>query len=284
MKWNIVSDSSIDLFNMEFNYDNIRFSTVPFAIDVGETEYLDDENLDVCELITAMKNCDSASRTACPSIGSWCEKFNEDGNTIAITITSGLSGSYNSACAARNMILEDYPDKKIAIIDSLSVGPEMVLILRKICDLIAQNKDFDYVVKETLQYMKHTCVSFVLSSFDNLVKNGRMNKLTGFIANKLGLLGIGIASEKGTIEMQGIARGKNKAVDLILNDMKHRATQIKSVVISHCQNVEFAKRVKNEIQNVWSNADITILPTRGLCSYYAEQNGLIIGFLEQHCI
>lgn len=284
MKWNIVADSSIDLFDMECNCDNINFSTVPFAIDVGETEYIDDENLDVGELVNAMKNCDIASRTACPSIGSWCEKFNEDGYTIAITITSGLSGSYNSACAARNMILEEQPDKKIAIIDSLSVGPEMILILRKLCDLISQGKDFDDVVKETLEYMNHTCVSFVLSSFDNLVKNGRMSKLKGFIANKLGFLGIGIASAKGTIEMKGIARGKNKAVDIVLNDMKQRAVQIKSVVISHCQNIEFAKRVKTEIQNVWSTADITIIPTRGLCSYYAEQNGLIIGYSKDFCV
>ncbi|NLL93266.1 MAG: DegV family EDD domain-containing protein [Clostridiales bacterium] len=278
MKWNIVADSSIDLFNMEIDCEDIKFSTVPFVINVGEAEYIDNENLDTNELITAMKKCSSASCTACPSTDSWYEKFNEEGNVIALTITSGLSGSYNSAYAAKNMILENNPDKKIVIIDSLSTGPAMVLILRKICELISKDKQFDDVINETRQYMKHLYTSFVLSSFDNLVKNGRMNKLTGFIANKLGLLGIGIGSEKGTIEIKGIARGREKAMGIVINDMKQRAAQVKTVVISHCHNIEFAEKVKTEIQNIWSDVKVTIIPTRGLCSYYAEKNGLIIGY------
>ena len=278
MKWNIVSDSSIDLFELEMPQENVEFSTVPFAIGVGEANYIDDENLNISELISATKACKTASRTACPSAGAWYEQFKKEGNVIAITITSGLSGSYNSACVARDMILEEQPDKKVAVIDSLSTGPEMVLILRKLCELIGENKDFDTVITETHKHMNHTHVVFALSSFDNLVKNGRMNKVAGFIANKLGLLGIGIASEKGTIEIKGVSRGRRKALDAIITDMKQRGTYIKNVVISHCQNAEFAEQVKNEVQNVWNDAKVTIVPTRGLCSYYAEQGGLIIGF------
>ena len=278
MEWNIIADSSIDLFELEVAYENIEFSTVPFSIGVGEKEYLDDSSLDIGTLMSAMKECKTASRTACPSTGSWYEQFKKDGNVIAITITSSLSGSYNSACVARNMVLEEQPDKQIAVIDSLSTGPEMVLILRKICELIASNKDFETVIKETKEHMKNTHATFALSSFDNLVKNGRMNRVTGFIANKLGLLGVGIASERGTIEVKGVTRGRRKAVEAILSDMEMRGTYIKDVVISHCQNKEFAEQVKTAILNVWNGATVTIIPTRGLCSYYAEQGGLLIGF------
>lgn len=278
MKWNIVADSSIDLFELEATYENIEFSTVPFSIGVGEKEYMDDSSLDIGELMSAMKACKTASRTACPSTGAWYEQFKKDGHVIAITITSNLSGSYNSACVARNMVLEEQPDKQIAVIDSLSTGPEMVLILRKICELIAGNKDFETVIKETKEHMKNTHVTFALSSFDNLVKNGRMNRVTGFIANKLGLLGVGIASERGTIEVKGVSRGRRKAIEAILNDMKLRGTYIKEVVISHCQNIEFAEQVKTAILSIWNDASVTIMPTRGLCSYYAERGGLIIGF------
>ncbi len=278
MKWNIVADSSIDLFELETTYENIEFSTVPFSIGVGEKEYMDDSSLDIGELMSAMKECKTASRTACPSTGAWYEQFKKEGHVIAITITSNLSGSYNSACVARNMILEETSNKNIAIIDSLSVGPEMVLIIRKLCELIREEKDFDTVMKEVYQYMNHTHVTFALSSFDNLVKNGRMNRVTGFIANKLGLLGVGIASEQGTVEVKGVSRGRRKAIEAILNDMKLRGTYIKEVVISHCQNIEFAEQVKTAILNVWNDATVTIIPTRGLCSYYAEQGGLIIGF------
>lgn len=278
MKWNIVADSSIDLFELETAFENIEFTTVPFSIGVGEKEYMDDSSLDIGELMSAMKECKIASCTACPSTGAWYEHFRKEGNVIAITITSNLSGSYNSACVAKNMVLEEQPDKKIVVIDSLSTGPEMVLILRKICGLITANKDFETIIKETQEHMKNTHVTFALSSFDNLVKNGRMNKVTGFIANKLGFLGIGIASERGTIEVKGVSRGRRKAIEAILNDMRLRGTYIKDVVISHCQNIEFAEQVKTAILTVWNDADVTIIPTRGLCSYYAEQGGLLIGF------
>lgn len=278
MKWNIVADSSIDLFDLESEHKNIAFSTVPFAISVGETEYMDDSSLNIVEMMNAMKECKTASRTACPSTGAWYEQFQKEGNVIAITITSNLSGSYSSACAARNMVLEEQPDKQIAVIDSLSTGPEMILILRKICELIAENRNFETVIKETQEFMKTTHVTFALSSFDNLVKNGRMSRVTGFLANKLGLLGVGIASERGTIEVKEISRGRRKAVEAIINDMKLRGACIKEVVISHCQNIAFAEQVKAAILNVWDNAAITIIPTRGLCSYYAELGGLIIGF------
>lgn len=263
---------------LEAAYENIEFSTVPFSIGVGGKEYLDDDSLNIGELMSAMQECKTASRTACPSVGAWCEQFQKDGNIIAITITSNLSGSYNSACVARNMVLEEQPEKQIAVIDSLSTGPEMVLILRKICELIVGNMDFETVIKETKKHMKNTHVAFALSSFDNLVKNGRMNKITGFIANKLGLLGVGFASERGTIEVKGVSRGRRKAIEAILNDMKLRGTYIKEVVISHCQNIEFAEQVKTAILNVWNDSTVTIIPTRGLCSYYTEQGGLIIGF------
>lgn len=159
MKWNIIADSSIDLFELETAYENIEFSTVPFSIGVGGKEYLDDDSLNIGELMSAMQECKTASRTACPSVGAWCEQFQKDGNIIAITITSNLSGSYNSACVARNMVLEEQPEKQIAVIDSLSTGPEMVLILRKICELISANKDFESVLKGTREHMKNTHVN-----------------------------------------------------------------------------------------------------------------------------
>lgn len=278
MNWNIVADSSIDLFRLETPQEGITFHTVPFVISVGDRDYVDDDQLDLSKLISAMRACKVASRTACPPISAWYEYFKQEGPVIAITITSKLSGSYNSALAAREMVLEEEPDKQIEILDSLSTGPEMVLILRKVCELIGAGKTFSEVVKETQHFMKLSRCSFALSSFDNLVKNGRMNRVIGFIANHLSLIGIGIASEKGTIEIKGIARGRRKAIEIIINDMKQRGNQIKNVVIDHCQNLEFANQVKEAIRNVWNEASVTILSTRGLCSYYAEYGGLIIGF------
>ena len=279
MKWNIVADSAIELFNLETPNDQIEFHTIPFIITVGNREYIDDESLNYEAFIEDMRSSKEASHTACPSVDAWYRYFKQEGPVFAITITSKLSGSYNSACAARTMVLEEEPDKQIEILDSLSTGPSMVLILRRLCELIEAGHDFETVVEEVHKYMKLTRCCFALSSFDNLIKNGRMNRVVGCIANKLSLIGIGIASEKGTIEIKKeIARGRRKAVEIIVNDMRQRGTLFKDVVISHCQNLEFATQVRDAIKAVWDETVVTIIPCRGLCSYYAEYGGLIIAF------
>lgn len=266
------------MFDLETPNDEIIFSSIPFVISVDNRDFVDNTNLNVGEMVAAMEQCDEISHTSCPTPYAWYEQFEKPGYSIAITISSKLSGSYNSACTARNMVLEKYPDKKITIIDSHSTGPEMILILRKLCELIEAGYDFESVLEKLEQHMRHTHIVFALSSFNNLVKNGRMNKLTGFLAGKLGFWGIGIGSEQGTISIKGKARGSKKALDVILEDMKERGQEVKTVVISHCQNAEFAERLRTAIQNTWDKVEVKIIPTRGLCSYYAEKCGLIIGF------
>ena len=168
------------------------------------------------------------------------------------------------------MVLEEQPDKKIAVIDSRSAGSELVLLVKKICELIESGADFETVVEKAELYSRHTHVVFALSSFNNLVKNGRMSKIVGFVANKLGFWGIGIGSEQGTIEIKQKIRGSKKALDAIIEDMKERGY--------NCRNAEFAESVKSAIQSVWDKAEVKIVHARGLCSYYAEKGGLIIGF------
>ncbi|MBQ1466542.1 MAG: DegV family protein [Eubacteriaceae bacterium] len=278
MKWNIISDSSIDLFEPENKPENVDFFTVPFTINVDGVDYVDDEDLDTSVLLEAMKATKKGSSSACPSPGAWHELFSREGNVIALTITSGLSGSYNSAMAARAMVHEEEPEKNIEVIDSRSTGSEIILILRKLCSLISEGLDFDEVMSRVREYTKTTYTSFVLSSFDNLVKNGRMSRITGFIAHTMGLVGIGIASPEGTIDIKGVARGRKKAINVVLEDMKHRAVHVHEVIIDHCMNPEFAAMVRDAILEIWADAHIKLFRTRGLCSYYAEYGGLIIGY------
>lgn len=278
MKWNIVTDSSCDLFDLEVPNESVSFSSVPFVINVGNKDFLDDSSLNTKELIDSMEMSDKAGHTSCPSPHTWYKQFKKADISIAITISGKLSGSYRSACVARNMIMDKYPDKRIAVIDSYSAGAEITLLVRKLCSFIVSEDDFDTVVDALKQYMNHTHVVFALSSFNNLIKSGRMNKLSGFIANKLGFWGIGIGSEQGTIKIKKKVRGSKKALEVILNDMKERGFSQGMVVISHCHNRKFAENLKTAIQEIWHNADVTIMPTRGLCSYYAEKGGLIVGF------
>ena len=133
-------------------------------------------------------------------------------------------------------------------------------------------------VSEAEVLLRDTRIVFALSSFDNLVKSGRMSKVAGFVAGKLGMWGIGIGSDEGTISIKGKARGAAKATAMLLDDMKERGFHGGEVVISHCHNFAFADRLKCKIQELWQDTTISIMPTRGLCSYYAERGGLIVSY------
>lgn len=278
MEWNIVADSSCDLFELEEKQEGITYASVPFTIQVEDKEYIDDEQMNTQDLVEASERSAKASLTACPSSYAWYEKFEQQGNVIAVTISSELSGSYNSACAAREMILENDPDRKIAIIDSRSTGPEMILIIRKLCSLIRKGHDFETVIREIENYRDHVQIIFALSSFNNLIKNGRMNKLIGLIAGKLNFWGLGIASKEGRIQIKQKLRGCKKVVSAIIEDMKEREILEYSVIICHCHNAKLAEELKAAIEANFNAIEVKIFPTRGLCSFYAENGGMLVSY------
>lgn len=276
--WNIIADSSCDLKKLEGQDDDIEFSTVPFTMQVGNEEFIDDEHLNTEEMIAALARHHGPSVSACPSPGQWAEQFRRIGKTIALTISSNLSGSFNSACAARNMVLEDEPDKEIAILDSKSTGPEIVLMIQKITELIRENTPFETIVKEAKAVADRAHIVFALCSFDNLVKNGRVGRLAGFVAGKLGLWGVGIGSDDGKIVIKHKVRGPQRMIRSILEDMKERAFKHGQVVISHCRNEEMSLLLKQKILETWEWAQVRIIPARGLDSFYAEDGGLIVAY------
>lgn len=278
MKWNIITDSSCDFRSANNQNEEVQISNVPFTISVGNRDFVDNDHLDTQVMLHAMEHEKSASRTSCPSPNEWLKQFEKADYGIAITISSQLSGSMNSAMAAKEMALEKNPQKKIAVLDSRSTGPELVLCVEEIERLIKDGADFDDIVSHAAYFLKKTKIMFALSSFDNLIKNGRMSKISGFIARKLGMWGIGGGSDEGKIIMEGKTRGAKKAVEMLIMNMKEKGFGGNKVAISHCDNLAFAEALKKRILEIWKNAEVIILPTRGLCSYYAERGGLIVSY------
>ncbi len=91
-------------------------------------------------------------------------------NIIVVTITGGLSGSFNAARVARDMYIEEHPNANIHLIDSLSAGGEMDLLVDEINRLIGAGLDFPQVVEAITHYREHSKLLFVLAKVDNLVK------------------------------------------------------------------------------------------------------------------
>lgn len=274
--WNmkIVADSSSDVFSLE----SVPYAAAPLKIITDETEYVDNESLDIPQMVNDLLTYSGKSGTACPGTGDWLDAFGDSPYVFCVTITSNLSGSYNSACVAKQEYEEMYPDRHVYVVDSLSAGPELALIIDKLTELIHEGKTFEEVKGAIIEYQKHADLLFMLESVKNLANNGRVSKL---IASAIGLLGIrlvGKASEQGTLEPLHKCRGEKKALPTLVEMLKEYGFAGGKVRIAHCLNFEAAQKLKSMILEKFASAQVEICKCGGLCSFYAEKGGLLVGF------
>lgn len=274
MKIKIVTDSASNMMELE----GVDFESAPLKISTKERDYVDDANIDIEEMANYMKSYKGKSGTACPGVGDWLNAFEGYDIVYCVTIISKLSGSYNAAMTAKQQYEEENPGKKVFVLDSYSAGPEMKLHLMKIRDLVLEGKDFDTVCKEAQAYKnEHTSLVFCLESMNNLANNGRVSPAVAKIATMLGIRVIGDVSEEGLHPTDKV-RGEKKAVACNFSNMKRLGYKGGKLLIDHCYNEKAANALKDTVLAEFPNAEVIVDRTRGLCTFYAEKGGLMIGF------
>ena len=274
MNYKIVADSSADKLNLS----NVHTASAPLKIITSEREFIDDDNLNTDEMVAYLKGYSGKSSTACPGINDWLTAFGDSENIFCITISSNLSGSFNSACLAASEYETQFPNRNVFVIDSLSTGGEMQLIIEKLEEFILSGISFEDICKQITEYQKSTGLLFMLESLKNLANNGRVSHAVAKISGILGIRIIGLASNDGKLDITDKSRGDKKALASIIERMKTAGCKNGKIRISHCQNEEFAEILKNEFIKEFNTTDIKICKTGGLCSFYAESGGIIIGF------
>ncbi len=274
MKFKIVSDSSSNVRSLP----GAVFASVPLKINTADTEFVDDEHLDVAQMVEQLRENKGKSGTSCPNIHDWLQAFEGADYIFALTITSNLSGSYAAAMQAKEDYEQSHPGAKVCVIDTLSTGPEMRLIMEKLKDWIGEKLSFEQIRESVQRYMEKTHLLFSLESLLNLARNGRVNPAVAKIAGVLGIRVVGAASPQGTLQQLHKCRGEKKALETLFEEMISRGFSGGKARIAHCFNPEAAERLKQAIQKVFPSSDVQIEPTGGLCSFYAEQGGLLVGF------
>lgn len=219
MTWKIVADSGCDFRELENLAAGAQFVSVPLTIQIGSEVYVDDSGLDIDHMMESMYASSAAASSACPSPDAYAKAFEGAQNILVFTITGGLSGSYNSARVAKEMFLENHPNVNIHIIDSLSAGGEIDLLVTHANALIEKGLSFDEVVLGMAAYQAKTKLIFVLAKVDNLVKNGRLSKLLGKVVGLLNIRMVGEASSEGKLELLQKPRGQKKAVAATVEEM-----------------------------------------------------------------
>ncbi len=277
MEYRIIGDSCLDL-PAELKGDP-HFRTIPLTLQVGETEVIDDAAFDQASFLRLVKETDACPKTACPSPESFKEAFDCDADWIfVITLSSHLSGSYNSAVLGKRIFEEERgQEKRIAVIDSESASAGELNIALRIQDLCGQGLSFDEVVEQAEEYRDHLGTYFVLESLDYLRKNGRLTGLKAFIATALNIKPI-MAGDHGVIVKLDQERGINKALSRMAKIALERGgdTSGKRLVIAHCNNRARAERVRDELLANASFRDVVITDTAGVATVYAGDGGIIV--------
>ena len=272
MKFRIVCDSSCNVLSLDDNY-----ATVPMKV-TADREYVDDAALDLAEMVEGLRNHKGKSGSACPNVGEWLEAFGDAEYVCGITITKHLSGSYNAAQQAAQIYMENHPGRVAYIFDSLSTGPEMMMLVEKIRQCEAEGDDFETMKQKVLEYHNHVHTLFCLESMMNLARNGRVPMAVAKIAGMLGIRVVGDV-EKGQITPVHKPRGAKKATQALMDMIRERGfADGNQIRVAHCFGEEAASDLRNAVLAEYPNARVLVETTGALCSFYAEAGGMVIGF------
>ena len=276
-KIKIVADSSCDMWSLP----NVDFASSPMKVITDEREFVDDERLNVEEMVDFLDKYKGKSKSSCPNSADWMYAFGNADDVFCVTITGGLSGSYNSACVAKQIYESENKDKRVFVLDSLSAGPEITLILEKLAELIGEDLPFEEICDRITQYQHKTGLVFMLKSLKTFANNGRVSPLVARLVGIAGICIVGKASNEGTLEPMEKCRGEKQSLATLVENLHTLGYRAGKISIGHCRNEAAAVQLREMILEKYKDAKIEIHPFRGLCSFYAEKGGVLVGFEKQ---
>ena len=276
MSFKIIVDSCCEL--PEEYLQDPRFEIVPLGLEVGDYQIQDDENFDQAEFLKKVAEYPKCPRSACPSPESFRESYcTEAEHVYVITLSSHLSGSYNSAVLGMNLYWEKYGKKQIHVIDSESASCGETQIAKKLVELEEQGLPFKEIVKQIEEFRSNVHTYFVLDNLETLRKNGRLTGVKALVASTLSIKPI-MAGDKGNIVQRGQSIGMKKALrrmaEIVLEEVGE--TKDRVLMITHCNAPERAETVKKILTEKADFKDCLIMDTRGVSSMYANDGGVIV--------
>lgn len=277
MSYKIVVDSCCELPE-ELKHDP-RYEIVPLTLIVGDSyERLDDDGFDQKEFLRAVAECPVSPRSACPSPEKYMEAYRTDADHVyVVTLSSKLSGSYNSAVLGKNLYHETYGEKQIYVVDSRSASCGETQIAMQIARWEDEGMGYEEITEKIEKFTDGMHTYFVLDNLDTLRKNGRLSGVKALVASTLSIKPV-MAGDQGSIvqlgQSVGIKKALAKMVDHVVSDVVD--AEKKCLMITHCNNPERANSVKEQILSKVKFKDVLIMDTAGISSMYANDGGVIV--------
>lgn len=278
MSYKIIGDSCTDL-TQELVAD-FKLQTIPLVVEIDDYRVSDDEFFDQAEFIKRVKDSDNCPKSACPSPEAFMNACECDAKDIfIITLSSHLSGSYNSARMGIEMFKEEYGEnaKNILLIDSESASAGQLSLVKRIIQLYEKGLNFETVCKKILEIRDMQLTYFIIDSLEPLRKNGRLTGLKALIAETLNIKPI-MGGDHGVIVKFGQARGLRRAYKKMVDYAWEECRDFsrKALTIAHCNCPDRAQQVKEFFCDKGTFESITITETRGVSTLYAGDGGVIV--------
>ena len=277
MSYKIAIDSCGELLN-EWK-DDERIEAVPLTLMVGGESIIDDETFDQKDFLKKVAACLECPKSACPSPERYMKAYECEADHIyAVTLSSELSGSYNSAVLGKSLFLEDNPGKKIHVFNSKSASGGESLIAMKIVECEEKGLSFEEVIETVDKYIEEMSTFFVLENLETLRKNGRLSRVKALVASALKIKPVMGSTPEGSICQLDQARGMNKAIVKMVELVGEKGINIheKIVAITYCNCPERAKMLEEAIRERLNPAKIVVMDTAGVSSMYANDGGVIV--------
>lgn len=274
MNRKIIVDSCTDTNNEIKDY----FETIPLKI-VIDNEEITDKNLDTNFLLNKIKGS-LTLKTACPSPGEYYDAFIRNSENFVVTLSSKLSGSYNSAVTACKMVKDNSIDSFVHVFDSRSASSAQSMISVKIKELMDLNHPKEEIVSITTSYIEKLKTLFILESYDHLAKAGRLSKVKASLATFLHICPIMSANNDGEIVALDKVRGKKKAFNRLIDMIGEEDVDYENTIlgITHVNALEKAQKLKEDILKKYPFKEIMIFEARGISTVYADNGGIVIAF------
>lgn len=277
MSYKIIVDSCGELpENMK---KDPHFESVPLSMQVDNFNIIDDDTFDQKDFLKKLRESPNGPKSACPSPERYMEAYKGDAENIyVVTLSEQLSGSYNSAELGKTLYLENNPPKKIKVFNSKSASVGETLVAMKIEELEKAGQTFERIVELVDKYVEEMKTYFVLETLETLRKNGRLTGIKAFVASALNIKPVMGATQEGAIYQIDQARGMKKALAKMISAIENKTQNCEEKIlgIAHCNCLERAMYVKDELKKRCNFKDIFIIDTAGISTMYANDGGIIV--------
>ena len=257
--------STADLTKEYFDKRGIRY--VCFHYELGGTDYLDDlgQTMPPAELYRRMLAGEEV-KTSQVSIGEYADFFrkifDEGKDILHLTLSSGISGSYNSACIAAEQVREEYPNRKIYVVDSLAASSGYGLLVDTLADRRDAGESIDELYAWVCENKKKLQHWFFTSDLTFFIRGGRVSKAAGFFGGMLGICPLLNVDYEGHLTAREKVRTKKKVIQRIVQKMEENAegglAYSGKCYICQSECMDDAKAVESRFPNL--NGKVEIYP------------------------